>query len=116
MYARLKVDELPSIKLRARVGKESGYVYLSQMYGSYDKKFRKVRDEDGSVIELTCPYCNTPFPEYQTCECGAPMIALDLKEGGIIRICTRNGCRNHALEFVDASDAFLLFQSQEESD
>ena len=110
------MDGLPSIRLRARVGRESGHVYLSQVYGSYDKKFRKVRDVDGAVAEFACPYCDTPFPEHRMCECGAPMVALALKEGGIIKICTRNGCENHALEFVDAQDAFLLFQSQEESE
>lgn len=116
MNSRLLVDGLPSIKLQGRLGNQTGYVYLSQVYGSYDKEFRKIKNIEGAEVSFSCPFCNTPFPEHQKCACGASMIALGLQVGGIIKICTRNGCENHAMEFVDAKDAFLLFQSQDEKE
>lgn len=114
MSAQVRVDGLPSVDMLARVGGLQGHIYLSQVYGSYDKRFAGVADISGSVAESSCPHCREPFPYQLPCACGAPMIGVDLVCGGIIKICTRNGCRRHFLQFVDVDDAFTLFESQEE--
>jgi hypothetical protein len=115
MHPELRVDDLPAIDLQAKVHDKMGHIYLSQIYGSYNKSFENVDDVPGSVVEVSCPLCNSPFPVHATCECKAPMIGFSLQLGGTIKICTRNGCKNHSLEFVDANHAFSLFQSQDES-
>jgi len=43
------------------------------------------------------------------------VIGLYLKVGGIIKVCTRNGCSHHSLEFEDSQDALNLFRSQDPS-
>ena len=36
------------------------------------------------------------------CEiCKAPMVSFGFKEGGIIQICSRRGCKKHLIEFED---------------
>lgn len=110
-----EVDKLPSVDLKAKVGSKVGHIYLSQIYGSYNKDFEDVDDISGSVAEVSCSKCHNPFPVHRICECKAPMVGFNLELGGIIKICTRNGCKEHSLEFVDASHAFSLFQSQDES-
>ncbi len=115
MNSQIQVDDLPSIELQAKVGKKVGHIYLSQIYGSYEKLFENVDDIPGSVAEFSCPHCDNPFPVHQICDCKAPMIGFNLELGGIIKICTRNGCKNHFVEFENANDAFLLFQSQHKS-
>jgi len=70
-----------------------------------------VRDLEGSVAEFSCPHCHHPFPVVQVCECKAPVIALHLHIGGVVKFCTRNGCTKHWLEFQDADDLFTLFES-----
>jgi hypothetical protein len=114
MEPEVQVDGLDSILFIAKVGNSQGHLYLSQIYGSYNKIFRHVEDMVGSIVECSCPRCNTPFPVVGTCECAAPIIALNLKHGGIINVCTRNGCKEHSLEFEDINAAFSLFQSQDE--
>jgi hypothetical protein len=115
MEPGVQVDALDSILFLAKVGNSRGNLYLSQIYGSYNKIFKQVEDITGSIVECSCPRCSTPFPVVGTCECKAPIIALDLKDGGNIKVCTRNGCKKHSLEFENSDDAFSLFQSQDKA-
>jgi len=113
MEPGVKVDALDSILFLAKVGNSRGHLYLSQIYGSYSKIFRQADDITGSIVECSCPRCNTPFPVVGTCKCEAPIISLNLKDGGNINVCTRNGCKKHSLEFEDIDQAFSLFQNQD---
>ncbi|MBN2282693.1 MAG: hypothetical protein JXO48_02270 [Deltaproteobacteria bacterium] len=115
MNPTIMIDDLPAIVMEARTGSDRGRIYLSQIYGSYNKSFEGVEDIEGSIAEFSCPHCHEPFPHHEECECGAPMISLNLTSGGIIKVCTRNGCPGHSLEFVNADDAFLLFKGQDTS-
>ena len=115
MNPDVMLDDLSSIDLETKIGKKVGHIYLSQVYGSYTKKFDGVDDTEGVICSLFCPHCGNPFPLYQTCECKAPIVGLQLQAGGTIKICSRNGCKNHSLEFTDVNDAFKLFQSQDKT-
>lgn len=110
-----EIDDLPSIKIQAKIGPQIGLVYLSQVYGSYSKEFENVDDSNGLIADFSCPNCDQAFPVEALCECKAPMIGLQLQVGGMIKFCSRNGCRRHSLEFEDIDDAFLLFRSQDDS-
>jgi len=109
------VDNLESIKLLVKIGRKIGNLYLSQIYGSYNKRFENVDNIQGVIIECSCPHCHVPFPMYYQCECEAPVIGLGLKVGGVIKVCSRNGCKKHWLEFEDADHAFRLFQTLDET-
>jgi len=115
MEPGVKVDGFDSILFLAKVGNSCGHLYLSQIYGSYNKFFKQVENITGSIVECSCPLCRKPFPSVGICECKAPVIALNLKHGGNIKVCTRNGCKKHSLEFENSDDAFSLFQSQDEA-
>ncbi len=110
----VEVDGLPSIDLLAGIGDRVGHVHLSAIYGSFHRRFCGFPDIPGSVAEFCCPRCHEPFPIHGLCLCKAPMVAVDLAGGGFLRICSRNGCRQHHLEFEEANDAFLLYDSQAE--
>jgi len=114
MEPGVKVDGLDSILFLAKVGNSRDHLYLSQIYGSYNKSFKQGEDLIGSIVECSCPRCSTPFPVVGTCKCEAPIIALNLKHGGKIKVCTRNGCKKHSLEFENSDDAFSLFQNQDQ--
>ena len=115
MNPDVQVDELPSIHLGAKVLEKTGHIYLSQIYGSFNKKFEGVEDIKGSVALFFCPQCHNPFPVQKICDCGAPMIDLNLEVGGVVKIGTRNGCEHQALEFVDPDNIFALFHDQDKS-
>ncbi len=114
MTPERKIDGLDAVRISARVLDTTGDIFLSQIYGSYRKEFSGVKNVEGSVIEGRCPNCATPFPVHRMCECGAPLFSMSLQQGGIINICSRNGCPRHSLEFENANDAFDLFRRQNE--
>jgi hypothetical protein len=97
-----------------KIGNQIGHLYLSQVYGSYEKIFENVENTPDAIVECSCPHCYRPFPVHQTCSsCSAAVIGMDLKVGGIIKVCSRNGCKHHSLEFQDSQDALALFRSQD---
>lgn len=112
MAPERQIDGLDAIRISARVLKSEGDIYLSQVYGSYRKEFNGVINVEGTIVEGACPHCHTPFPIQQECECGASIFGLALQGGGIINVCSRNGCKQHSLEFENADDAFDLFRRQ----
>lgn len=115
MNPDVQVDDLPSIHPGAKVLEKTGNIYLSRIYGSFNKKFEDVDDITGSVAPFFCPHCHNPFPAHEMRECGAPMIGLNLEVGGVIKIGTRNGCEHHLPQFVEADNIFSLFHDQDES-
>jgi len=111
MNPQVETDGLPSIELEAKVRNRHGHIYLSQVYGSYEKQFSGVADLEDSVAAFFCPHCHDPFPVTHVCDCRAPMIGLHLAVGGLVKLCTRNGCKSHSLEFEDADELFTVFES-----
>lgn len=103
-----KIDGVSAIKLKAVLGKQTGYIYLSSIYGSYNKEFENLPDEANSIYEFFCPYCNKALDVVGFCECRAPIVSVNLNSGGSIKFCSRNGCKHHSLEFEDLNDAFQL--------
>ena len=115
MNSQFIIDDLPSIDLQAKILDKVGHLYLSQIYGSYTKEFVGVDNINGAIVEISCPKCYNAFPVQGICECKAPIVGFTMKIGGIIKVCTRNGCKKHSLEFEDANAAFGLFKSQDSS-
>lgn len=115
MNSSVQLDAEDSIQLQAKVLDKLGHIYLSQLYGSYEKSFDTVEDIEGSVAEFSCPHCHHAFPVFGACKCKAPIIGFALEIGGTIKICTRNGCKQHSLEFENVDDAFFLFRSQDDT-
>jgi hypothetical protein len=109
------VDDLPAIELEAKIADKVGKIFLSQIYGSFSKKFEDVDDVIGSVAIFSCPGCHQPFPVIQNCECRAPLVGMQLEVGGVIKICSRNGCKRHSLEFEDVNDAFMLLMKNDQT-
>lgn len=108
------VDNCPSIKLNIRVGDEKGIIHLSSVYES----FNHVTDLDlkkDEIAIMSCPLCNSDLVSKEECDvCKAHFIPLDLEFGGNVSICSRVGCKNHFMKFVDFS--FALKNLFEETD
>ena len=109
------LDNLPVIELEAKINEKVGKILLGQEYGSYNKKFVGVDDIMGSIAVFSCVHCHQPFPVIQNCDCGAPLVGIQLEVGGMIKICSRNGCKMHSLEFQDVNDAFMLLMKNDQT-
>ncbi len=97
------VDGHPSISVTATVGQRHGWLRLSSLYGSYVVECAFPLSDD-DMIDLFCPHCHTELASSTPCpECGAPMVPMIVKGGGMVRICSRRGCKGHMLDLIGTS-------------
>jgi NADH-quinone oxidoreductase subunit E len=92
------VDGHPSIRVTVSFAHEHFSLRLSCLYGSYNQQ------SDGEIpeevmVDFFCPHCHNHLIGGSSCpECGAPMVPMIVRGGGIVQICSRKGCKGHVLD------------------
>lgn len=92
------IDGHPSIRVTMSFGGEHGWLRLSSLYGSYnvDSEYKIPHD---TVVNFFCPHCHAELRGAAACpECGAPMVSMIVRGGGVVQICSRRGCKCHMLD------------------
>jgi len=103
MDQKKHVDNEPSINLIVNNEKEKGMIWLSSIYGSYNYT-SEVETPTGELVHFHCPHCRMELTSKTFCNiCEAPMVDFTLDMGGRVSICSRSGCKNHAIAFEDLS-------------
>lgn len=95
----------PSIRLKVVGQNGEGTLRLCAIYDCYDQnsELELVKDE---LVKVYCPSCNADLQSNMTCEvCSAPMVNFTLEIGGKVNVCSRKGCTNHNVNFVDLGSA-----------
>ncbi len=106
------IHNKPSIRVNISSGDKSGVIRLCSIYGCYDY-LTDVKLKNGDLVEFTCPHCKEILNSQEKCsECEAPMVNFKLSIGGMVCICSRSGCKNHSVGFVDLSSALNSFYHQ----
>jgi NADH-quinone oxidoreductase subunit E len=94
------IDGRSSIRLTASFASKHGWLRLSSLYGSYNIMAEHSIPQ-GTVVSLLCPHCHAELTGFPECPmCGSPMVAMLVGRGGMVRICSRRGCKNHMLDLV----------------
>lgn len=92
------VDDQPSIGVTAAFAGEPFRLHLSCLYGSYNVDSELETPQD-VLVDFFCPHCHAHLTGGSSClECGAPMVPMIVRGGGIVQICSRRGCRGHLLD------------------
>jgi Zn finger protein HypA/HybF involved in hydrogenase expression len=104
MDSTQEVDGHPAIRVTISFGELHGALLLSCLYGSYT-----IRSEhevpESAVADFFCPHCHAHMTGAGGCyECGAPMVPMLVRGGGIVQICSRRGCRAHTLDLSGVND------------
>lgn len=100
-----KIDKKPGILLLTEIDGIEGELVLSSIYGSYNH-YSNLTLPLGHIAKFSCPHCKKQIISDDECQsCGAKMIPFNLEMGGKVVICSRNGCKNHYVEFEDLSVA-----------
>ncbi len=87
-----------SVRLTISFGRKHGWMRLSSLYGSYTTESEHEIPLD-TVVNCFCPHCHAELGTASNCAvCGAPMIPLVVRGGGIVQICSRRGCKSHMLD------------------
>jgi len=101
MDPRHVIDGHPSIRVTISSGQQHGWLALSSLYGSYRVASEFVIPEQ-TIAHFFCPYCHTELIGAFNCsQCGAPMVPMVVKGGGVVQICSRKGCMGHMLDLGD---------------
>ncbi|MBP7149217.1 MAG: NAD(P)H-dependent oxidoreductase subunit E [Acidobacteria bacterium] len=92
------IDGQPSIRVTVAFDDRHGWLRLSCLYGSHEVA-SEYEIPPNKVVEFYCPHCATEMRGASECaDCGAPMVPLLVRGGGVVQICSRRGCRAHLLD------------------
>jgi len=92
------IEGHPSVRVTISFGRKHGWLRLSSLYGSFTIESE---DEipDNTVLNIFCPTCHAELAGATDCPlCGAPMVPLIVRGGGMVQICSRRGCFSHLLD------------------
>ncbi len=97
------LDGLPTIHVTLSFGQFHGWLRLSSLYGSFAIESEHPIPLD-QVVQFFCPHCHGELVGASDCpECGAPMVPMIVRGGGVVQICARRGCKSHRLD-LDAAN------------
>ncbi|UCE66702.1 MAG: NAD(P)H-dependent oxidoreductase subunit E [Candidatus Zixiibacteriota bacterium] len=92
------IDGHPSIRITISFGNVHGWLALSSLYGSYNVSSEYEIPPD-IIVNFFCPHCHAELLGASKCgECGAPMVPMIVRGGGVVQICSRRGCKGHMLD------------------
>jgi len=98
MDTRHLVDNHPSIRVTVSFANKHGWLRLSSLYGSYSVE-SEYEIPFETVVNMFCPHCHAELIGGAMCgECGAAMVPMIVRGGGVVQICARRGCRGHILD------------------
>jgi NADH-quinone oxidoreductase subunit E len=99
------IDDYPSIRVTVSFDEKHGWLCLSSLYGSYNVASEYEIPMD-VVVNFFCPHCHAELLGAGTCgECGAPMVPMIVRGGGVVQICSRRGCKGHLLDIGEKMSA-----------
>jgi len=92
------IDGHPSIRVTVSFGHKHGWMTLSSLWGSYNVESFEPIPLD-TIVNLFCPHCHAELMGAGNCsECGASMVPMIVRGGGVVQICSRRGCKGHMLD------------------
>jgi NADH:ubiquinone oxidoreductase subunit E len=98
MDPRHVIDARASICVTVSFGNRHGWLALSSLYGSY-KVASEYEIPIDEILHVFCPHCHAELIGGGKCsDCGAPMVPMIVRGGGVVQICARRGCRGHMLD------------------
>jgi NADH-quinone oxidoreductase subunit E len=92
------IEGHPSVRVTISHGRKHGWLRLSSLYGSYTIASEHEIPAD-TIAHFFCPTCHAELAGATDCsDCGAPMVPLIVRGGGMVQICSRRGCTGHLLD------------------
>jgi len=99
----VRIGGLPSLKLKAVAGNDSGIVHLDPMYGRHGHEFG-LTVSAGTEMQLLCPECQVSLVDASAlCPlCGAHLCFIETPGQGRLCVCSRRGCEYEEWDAVDS--------------
>ena len=102
MDSEHKIDGLPSIKVKAKINGNEGYVHLDPVYGRM-KNYFGINVPKDKPVELYCPECDASLMDKtKKCpECTASVYHITIPQMGVLEGCAKNGATYQKWEYID---------------
>lgn len=95
MTDKHEMDGQPMIHVTVSFARKHGWMRLSSLWGDYRIESEHEIPKD-TILDFFCPRCHAEFRTTSLCpRCDAPTIPLLVRGGGIMKICSRRGCKEH---------------------
>ncbi|MBN1221909.1 MAG: class I tRNA ligase family protein [Candidatus Aminicenantes bacterium] len=109
MDEETQIDGHPSVKTLIQYQNKAGILRLSALFGSYEIKSDVYIPKDDLVL-FFCPECRASLMLKDLCEeCKAPLSFMELKNGGMVQICSRRGCKYHFVDYKNFAQKISAF-------
>ncbi len=98
MHTDTIIDGYPAIRVTVSFDNKHGWLALSCLYGSHTVvSLHEI--PPGTIVNIFCPHCHAELIGGAKCGmCGAPMVPMIVRGGGVVQICARRGCNEHILD------------------
>ena len=102
MDNEIKIDGMPSIKIKIKNGDNEGFVNLDPVYGKGHHIFGITPDVKNDV-QVSCPQCNISLIEHdKKCpKCGSPVYTFEVPAQGNFEGCSNKTCDWQKWDAVD---------------
>jgi len=89
----VRIDGMPSIRIKAKASGNEGFIYRDPMFGMTRHQFG-VALEPGMAVQVTCPDCASSLNvEGSPCpQCGATTFQFEVPQRGMVEGCTNRAC------------------------
>lgn len=107
-----QINGEPAIKVNIETSRDRGVLWLCAVYGciSHEKDIELLEEVE---VKFFCPHCNKSLLRDVKCQmCGMHMVGFNIKAGGKVNICSRNGCENHYVVFEDLDKEINRFYQE----
>ncbi len=99
----VKIDSMPSIKLKIKNGEKEGFVNLDPVYGKDHHIYGIVPDLKKDIY-VGCPQCNVSLiePNNKCPKCGSPIFSFEVPGQGFFEGCISKTCNWQKWDAVDS--------------
>ncbi len=116
MDKELKIDGLPSIKLKARSGNNEGFIYLDPVYGLDRHRFG-IEIKDGEETRFSCSSCDISLnvKDKKCPVCNSAIYSVEVPGKGHLEGCSQKGCswqKWDAIE-VEGEQKFVMIEIED---
>ncbi len=101
----LKIDGLPSVKVKVIANGNEGFLNLDPIYGM-NRNILGIEIEDHKQAQFMCPTCsNSLIVEEKSCPiCSAPIYGFEVAGQGFFEGCSRKECEWRKWDYMDKGD------------
>ncbi|MFO7524648.1 MAG: ATP-binding protein [Ignavibacteriaceae bacterium] len=100
----VKIDGIPSIKVKARFNGDESLIHIDPIYGKlrniYDQNYKEKKES-----QYLCPECNNSLLiEKKSCpKCSSAVIGIEVPGQGVYEVCSMKGCPYEKWDYVDSA-------------